>query len=285
VNISELRRHYHAQICAQIIRVSRKKGKEDYPNFADGDSAISRQLAWGIVDRIGGDKNFNTIKGQTAGKRFEVITKEFLEESFALLTHMRPGDWHYSCEQTAISQFEQYAHLAYIESVFKNDLTLGSAFGGNYIVRPDIVISRQPVSDQTLDETGILADKAEAHAQFTPLRQRNQTAPILHAVISCKWTTRNDRAQNTRTEVLNLIRNRKGKLPHVVAITAEPFPSRIAALALGTGDLDCVYHFALHELLEAAQELNNEESLEVLNMMVQGRRLRDVSDLPFDLAI
>ena len=285
MNISDLRRRYHEKIGKQIIRISRRAGKDDYPNFADGDSALSRQLAWGIVEKIGYKNNYSSIKGQTAGKRFEVITKEFLEESFSLLSHVRPGDWTYACEQTAISQFEQYAHLAYIEKVFKGDPSLESAFGGNYIVRPDIVISRNPVSDQTLDHDGLLSDMDETHAQYTPLRQRNQSDPILHAVISCKWTTRNDRAQNTRTEVLNLIRNRKGNLPHVVAITAEPFPSRISALALGTGDLDCVYHFALHELLASAKELNNEESLEILNMMVQGRRLRDISDLPFDLAI
>ncbi len=239
----------------------------------------------GIVDRINCKKNYIGIKGQTAGKRFEVITKEFLEASFSLLDAVRPGEWIYSCEQTAISQFEQYAHLDYIDKMFKSDLTLGSAFGGNYIVRPDIVISRNPVSDQALNEGGLLDDMTADHATFTPLRNQNQADPILHAVISCKWTTRNDRAQNTRTEGLNLVRNRKGNLPHIVVVTAEPFPSRIAALALGTGDLDCVYHFALHELLAAAQELNNEESLEVLNMMVQGRRLRDISDLPFDLAI
>ncbi|MBN1975836.1 MAG: restriction endonuclease, partial [Anaerolineae bacterium] len=33
--------------------------------------------------------------------------------------------------------------------------------------------------------------------------------------MSCKWTIRSDRGQNPRTEVLNLIRNRKGHLPHI----------------------------------------------------------------------
>ena len=33
-------------------------------------------------------------------------------------------------------------------------------------------------------------------------------------------------------------------------MTAEPAPSRLAAIALGTGDIDCVYHFALPELLD-----------------------------------
>ena len=52
---------------------------------------------------------------------------------------------------------------------------------------------------------------------------------------------RSDRAQNSRTEALNLIRNRKGNLPHIVVVTGEPMPARIASLALGTGDIDCVY--------------------------------------------
>src|SRR5574341_777118 len=103
--------------------------------------------------------------------------------------------------------------------------------------------------------------------------------------ISCKWTIRSDRSQNARTEGLNLIRNRKGHTPHIAVITGEPMPTRIASLAMGTGDIDCVYHFALHELVEAVRESNNEAALETLEMLIDGRRLRDIADLPFDLAI
>ncbi|RME01738.1 MAG: restriction endonuclease, partial [Calditrichaeota bacterium] len=107
----------------------------------------------------------------------------------------------------------------------------------------------------------------------------------LHASISCKWTLRSDRAQNSRTEALNLIRNRKGHLPHIVAVTAEPTATRIASLALGTGDIDCVYHFALNELKTAILAIEDESQADMLNMLIEGRRLRDISDLPFDLAI
>jgi len=68
-----------------------------------------------------------------------------------------------------------------------------------------------------------------------------------------------------------------------MALTAEPLPTRIASLTLGTGDLDCVYPFA--ELRETIIEINNEDQLDLLNSMIFGRRLRDISDLPFDLAI
>ena len=60
-------------------------------------------------------------------------------------------------------------------------------------------------------------------------------------------------------------------------------PARLASLALGTGDIDCVYHFALHELQEAAKQ--ESDGGEMLDILVSGRRLRDISDLPFDLAI
>ncbi len=127
-------------------------------------------------------------------------------------------------------------------------------------------------------------------ANLTSLREVNGGPPILHASVSCKWTMRSDRAQNARSEALNLIRNRKGRLPHVVALTAEPTPSRIASLALGTGDLDCVYHFALPELEKtldalAAENPAYEEAQGLLRTMLDGRRLRDIADLPLDLAV
>lgn len=96
---------------------------------------------------------------------------------------------------------------------------------------------------------------------------------------------RSDRAQNSRTEALGLIRNRKGKLPHIAVVTGEPLPSRLASLALGTGDIDCLYHFALYELIEAVQTCHAEDAMDMLDILTSGKRLKDISDLPLDLAI
>ena len=115
-------------------------------------------------------------------------------------------------------------------------------------------------------------------------RVRSPQCRTTHAMISCNWALRSKEGE-TPAEALNLIRNRKGHLPHIVAVTAEPLPTRIAALALGTGVLDCVYHFALYELIESIGEIENEDQLDMLNTLIDGRRLRDISDLPFDLAI
>ena len=115
--------------------------------------------------------------------------------------------------------------------------------------------------------------------------------PIVRRYRGCQMhregdrTIRSDRAQNSRSESLNLIRNRKGRLPHIAVITAEPLPSRIASIALGTGDIDCVYHFARYELQATLQELGLENALELMAIMVNGGRLKDIADLPLDLAV
>ena len=78
------------------------------------------------------------------------------------------------------------------------------------------------------------------------------------------------------------MRNRKGKTPHIVVVTGEPLPGRIASIANGTGDIDCIYHFALRELKVAVAD--SDSDAELLDTLVTGSRLRDISDLPFDLA-
>jgi len=71
----------------------------------------------------------------------------------------------------------------------------------------------------------------------------------------------------------------------VVVVTGEPTPVRISSLALGTGDIDCVYHFALPELVDAADDKGGEDTKELLGMMIEGKRLKDIADLPLDLAV
>jgi hypothetical protein len=51
------------------------------------------------------------------------------------------------------------------------------------------------------------------------------------------------------------------------------------------GDIDCVYHFALDELCETVSTLEMDDSMELLDTMIGGKRLRDISDLPLDLTV
>ncbi len=70
-----------------------------------------------------------------------------------------------------------------------------------------------------------------------------------------------------------------------MVVTGEPMPSRLASLALGTGDIDTMYHFALSELVEATRASRNAEAMKTLDNLINGQRLRDIADLPLDLAI
>lgn len=286
MKIEQLRKKFHSQICKELLRIGKDSRKGDYPNNADGDSKISVKIAWGIVKRICDKPIYGKIPGQRAGSIFQEIVKDFVQDTFGLLPHIRPGNWIYSINNV-ISNYDQYKDLAEIEKIIKKNKELSTSLGSDYIVSPDIVIGRMPESEKEINKHQKLVNTNNSFAKLTPIRHVNvaNPVPILHASISCKWTIRSDRAQNSRTEALNLIRNRKGKLPHIVAITAEPTATRIASLALGTGDIDCVYHFALNELRDTIIELGDESQLEMLNILIDGRRLRDISDLPFDLAI
>ena len=274
--IEELRRSYHRQICDKVLR----QNESGVPNNADSGSAASVRIDRGIIDRIGFPVKTERLAGQTAGHRFEAATKDFLSDAFGLLAHLRPGEWEFSLGGN-IRDYEQYQHLSYVSRMLKEHKELRIVFG-DYIVTPDIVVCRKPVADETINENDVLLGESET-ATHTPLRRANSQADILHASVSCKWTIRSDRSQNARTEGLNLVRNRKGRTPHIVVVVGEPLPSRIASLAYGTGDIDCIYHFALRELVEAAADSDSDSDL--LATLVSGRRLRDISDLPFDLAI
>ena len=146
--------------------------------------------------------------------------------------------------------------------------------GNDYMVAPDVVVYRETESDDFINEYQTIVDGSVS--SLSDIRKNAGSLPILHASVSAKWTMRSDCAQNSRTEALGLIRNRKGHLPHIVVVTGEPMPARIASLALGTGDIDCVYHFALYELVEAVKEVGAEDSIEMLNILIKGKRLKDV---------
>lgn len=279
----EARASYHSALMENVLR----RNAEGVPSNADGSQRSSVRYAQGILDRLGSEATGARLAGQMAGNEFEVVTCAYLEQTFRKLSSVRPGKWEVHRVTgrggSPLSDFEQYSHLWALKQATADNLELAAALGNEYTITPDIVIVRNPEDDEFLNTPALLMD--ESVAQRASLRKANGGKPLLHASISCKWTLRSDRAQNARSEALNLIRNRKGRLPHIVVVTGEPSPSRIASIALGTGDIDCVYHFALNELLETIAECGSDDAKELISTMTNGKRLRDISDLALDLAV
>ncbi len=259
---------------------------------ADTSSNSSKKIARKVIDILVEEQKYKInvsekINGQTLGKQFEVLTMEFLSNTFPQLQNLRPGAWHIlqlgNNNRLKTSDFEQYEHLAYLSELTAENARLAAALGNDYLVAPDVVIYKDLLEDEFINiKQEIVSDNV---CKMTDVRKSNGGKPVLHASVSAKFTMRSDRAQNSRTEALNLIRNRKGHLPHIVVVTAEPLPSRLASLALGTGDIDCMYHFALYELIRAVKEVGSEDANDLLDTLVKGKRLKDISDLPLDLAV
>lgn len=281
--ITRARKQYHEKLLSHNVLTIDKDG---VPSNADKSSELSKFIARHIAGNLMAEVH-DKIQGQTSGAKFEQINMEFLAETFPNLQNIRPGKWHIdklgNRSQIKTSSFAQYAHLEALNEFVRQNAELAASLGNDYMVAPDVVIYREPEEDCVINKSGNIVDNI--HSRLTDIRKTNSGMPILHASISAKWTIRSDRAQNSRTEALGLIRNRKGHLPHIVVVTAEPLPSRLASLALGTGDIDCVYHFALPELQAAVEASGAEDSIEMLRILIEGKRIKDISDLPLDLAV
>lgn len=283
VLLAKARKNYHKKLLENGVLTVDEKG---IPSNADSSSKLSVAIAQGIARQLMAETHDKAV-GQTSGAKFEQLNMQFLMETFPKLQSLRPGQWHIvklgNRSAVKTSSFAQYEHLDYLSKLTESDAKLAASMGNDYMVAPDIVIYRDAISDDEINSAQNIVD--DTVCKMADLRAKNGGLPVLHASISAKWTMRSDRAQNSRTEALGLIRNRKGHLPHIVVVTGEPLPGRIASLALGTGDIDCMYHFALYELIEAVKAAGAEDSMEMLNVLIEGKRIKDISDLPLDLAV
>ncbi len=283
--LSETRTNYHRRLCEKLlVFVTTEKGRN--ATNADADNSASKEVANILAEELGAADG-KRLPAQTAGNEFEDLTADFVRNSFDQTPQLLVGDWEVEREKSrspmVIARYSQYAHLAEVYEATKDNPGLAAVLGRDYSVASDVVVFRSRLEDEFINQHSNFIDQSQVGADH--LRSRSGKAPYLHASISCKWTMRSDRAQNTRTEALDLIRKRKGRVPHIVCITGEPLPSRLSSLCLGTGDLDCVYHVALPELRSAVTQLGQSEASELLELMIEGGRLKDIADLPLDLVL
>jgi hypothetical protein len=215
------------------------------PNFADVDNAESMRIAAGVLDELGVAREVPSKVPKDPGGPLEQAVREHLGQ---VLPYLHPDrDW-IVARGAIITQFDQYAHLNKVDELVRANPELRITIGTDYLIRPDVTVALGGLP------TG-------------------SGLPPLHAAISCKWTIRSDRVQNIRHECLQMIRHRRGRQPHLVTVTAEPLPSRLASIARGTGEVDAVYHVA-YDALDASVNANaNADQKEAWREVVGQRRL------------
>jgi len=281
--IDEARRDYHAVLLEKVLLRDENGVLSNADITRPGTIAVADAIFKRLSPKVTGAR----LASRSVSKEFEAATYGFLAQIFVKFSQLPPDSLSVQRVtgegENPLAGIGEYEHLWPLKQTALIDTQLAATLADGNMITPDIVIVRRGESDEQINHPRLLVD--DSVAQRASLRLKNGGMPLLHASISCKWTLRSDRAQNARSEALNLIRNRKGRLPHIVVVTGEPSPSRLASLAIGTGDIDCVYHFALHELLESVEEAGSDEAKDLMAIMTEGKRLRDISDLPLDLAV
>ena len=215
------------------------------PNFADVDSPESVRIAAGVLDHLGVPRETVSHVPKDPGGPLEQEVCKHL--GWFLQKHDPERGWRVE-RGAVITQFDQYAHLSELDQLVRGNPELRVTVGTDYLIKPDVTVSL-----------------ARVHTA--------SGLPPLHAAVSCKWTIRSDRVQNIRHECLQMIRHRRGRQPHLVTVTAEPLPSRLASIARGTGEVDAVYHVAFDAMAASVAGNANAEQADAWYEVTGQRRV------------
>jgi hypothetical protein len=218
-------------------------------NIADTASTTSKAISSHILNALGITATSH-LEGQEAGRLLEEEVTKFLSTELPKLDPSR--NWKVE-RRRLISQFDQYSHLARLQALINADTsrTLSTEIGTDYLIKPDVVVS-------------------------IPSTHGGE---FQHAAIPCKWTIRSDRVQNIRHEGIILTRHRRGRQPHIATVTPEPMPTRLAAIARGTGEVDAVYHLLFDELVAATKAVGTRDQKDVLDELIKQDRVRSFAEL------
>lgn len=249
------RRHVTAVFATALLgwksSPKNKLGWSFVPNCADVDNAESIRIAGGMLDQLAVPRH---TASDVPAKPGGPLERHVRDDLAAALPGARNRPW-IVASGGLITGFDQYAHLREVDKLVRASPELRITIGVDYLIKPDVTVA--------------IGGAPTASGR-----------PPLHAAISCKWTIRSDRVQNIRHEYLQMIRHRRGRQPHLVTVTAEPLPSRLASIARGTGEVDAVYHIAYDALAASVAENGNAQQRSAWNEVTGQRRL-----LSYDLLV
>jgi hypothetical protein len=152
------RKKYHEGLLREGVLTIDKNG---VPSNADRASKLSISIALGIANRLMAETQDKSV-GQTSGAKFEQLNMQFLINTFPKLQHLRPGKWHITKlgNRNAIktSSFAQYEHLEYLSKLMAYDSKLAASMGNDYMVAPDVVVYREPETDEEINRPEVFVD-------------------------------------------------------------------------------------------------------------------------------
>lgn len=254
---------YRPASAKQRASCERILGMPHAPNIADASSGTSTRIAataykllgvtkTGAVDLAAADKASSEEEAEDASsaeKSTGVALEKLIRDDLARQLGERAKDrgWSVECGRRAAT-YRQFSHLDRLQELFRDNPELRSTVGQDYQVQTDVCV-------------GVPYGEDESEGQ------------ILHAAVSSKWTLRSDRAQNVRQEFATLVRNRRGRLPHLVLVTAEPLPTRLLSIARGTGEIDAVYHLLFDQVAVGVAESTKKQQQAWSELVTQGRLL------------
>jgi len=173
-HFADARQAFHAALLESVLTVS----DANVASNADKDSRASKEIALSIATQIGSKVGGARLAGQSSGRKFESICKDFIEATFQQLEHLRPGSWKIestgSRDRNSIAQYQQYSHLVDIAQAIKGHPELAAILGNDYTITPDIIIARIPEPDEFINNNsdlvgGDCSTKANLRQQVNPL--------------------------------------------------------------------------------------------------------------------
>lgn len=135
--IANARFHFHERLFeTNTLTLTNAGVVSNADTSSRGSKAIAKRIVEILVDEHHHTANVvDKISGQTLGKQFELLTMEFLQETFPYLQNLRPGQWSIlqlgNNNRLRTSDFEQYEHLAYLSALTAENAQLAAALGND----------------------------------------------------------------------------------------------------------------------------------------------------------
>ena len=246
----DIRQEYHRGLQERLWSVS-----GGLPSSSDPTSRISVEIGLAMAEAAGATADLARLDGPRAGVEFERRTVRFIEAALTYVNELTQADWRVEAG-SSITEFARYDHLNGVRQAAAEDNQPAAVLYDDYSLAPGAFVGC----------------RLKSHQQASP------GSVVLSGVVACKWMIPRDFDQRA----IDLLRCPEVPGTRVAVVTAEPLPSRITSIAIGT-ERPCVYHVALKELQDVLARMRWYESREVLDIMVDQGRLRDILQLPLDL--